>query len=534
MTLQYSENVYRSFKNQIHDARELRAHHSSTKNSKNKFITLECEILIIGSGAGGSILAAEMCKAKKNVILAEEGPLLTSKDFTLTEKQAYPELYQESASRTTKDRSVQIFQGRCVGGSTTVNWTSSFRTPKTTLKHWRDNYGLSYQSENSLEPFFNKSAKLLNIRSWEVPANPNNSAIENGAKQLGIHTGRIDRNVKGCLNLGYCGLGCPVDAKQSGMAVTIPIALKNGCKVFHHMRIDRIEFSNGKAIYAEATPVEINEDPKNQKIRIFFKDVILAAGAIGSPAILLRSNPPVNPSEIGRRTFLHPSAIIAGVFKEDISPFAGAPQSVYSDDFLTKNPETDPIGFKIEAAPVFPIMAATLLPNFGQSHREFQTSLSKTAVTICLLRDGFHEESQGGNVQLLDNEARSPKLDYPISPYVWDGVKRAYLTATEMQFAAGAKKVVVAHTGCEGYQSWNEAREAIPKLKLHSHWAKVVSAHVMGGIPMGILVDESGRFRASDNVFIADGSIFPTSVGTNPQWTIYANAFRIAKTLNHA
>jgi choline dehydrogenase-like flavoprotein len=177
---------------------------------------LEFDVVVIGSGAGGGVTAEILAEAGLNVAIVEEGPLVGSSElFNMREREAYPRLYQESAGRQTLDKGVTILQGRCVGGGTTVNWTSSFRTPLRTLAHWAEAHGLKTVSEAALAPWFERMERRLSIGPWNVPPNANNDALKRGCEKLGIAFGYIRRNVKGCANLGYCGMGCPLNAKQS-------------------------------------------------------------------------------------------------------------------------------------------------------------------------------------------------------------------------------------------------------------------------------------------------------------------------------
>jgi choline dehydrogenase-like flavoprotein len=158
---------------------------------------ITCDVAIIGSGAGAGITAELLAKAGLQVVIIEEGPLKSSSDFNQKESEAYPSLYQESAARKTEDKAINILQGRCVGGSTTVNWTSSFRTPASTLKFWQDKFGLGGYNVEALAPYFDQAEQRLNITPWLVPPNENNDLLRRGAAKLGIPASAISRNVKG-------------------------------------------------------------------------------------------------------------------------------------------------------------------------------------------------------------------------------------------------------------------------------------------------------------------------------------------------
>ena len=189
---------------------------------------MTADVVIIGSGAGGGIAAELLAKAGLQVLLLEEGAYYDRDDFVMEERWAYPQLYQEAAGRKTRDQAIGILQGRTVGGSTTVNWTTSIRTPQPTLSYWQTEFGLDFSGDNTLSPYFALAEQRLNIHRWPVPPNANNAKLQHGCERLGWEYTVIDRNVNGCANLGYCGMGCPINAKQSMLVTTIPSALAKG------------------------------------------------------------------------------------------------------------------------------------------------------------------------------------------------------------------------------------------------------------------------------------------------------------------
>lgn len=496
---------------------------------------LEVDVAIVGSGAGGGIAAEILARAGLKVAILEEGPLKTSTDFKMREADAYPQLYQESAARKTKDKAINILQGRCVGGSTTVNWTSSFRTPPATLAHWQREYGLKDLSVDELAPWFDAVDRRLAIHYWGQSPNENNRQLRHGAWALGVSVAPMRRNVKSCWNLGYCGMGCPTNAKQSMLVTTIPAALAKGGVLAHHLRAERFVLKGDRVEALDAVAMhEAGIHALPWRVRVRAKHFVLAAGAIGTPALLLRSGAP-NPSGLlGRRTFLHPTTVAAALMDHEVRGYAGAPQTIYSDHYLDDVAVDGPIGYKLEVPPMHPVLFATTLHGFGEAHAQLMREFAKSHAMLALLRDGFHPQSPGGTVQLGDNGA--PVLDYPITDFVWDGVRRSWLAMAELQFAAGAKKVFIVNEQCDGYASWAEAKEAIPKLPLKAHHARVVSAHVMGGCGMAAdekrgVTDSLGRYRGLGNVTVCDGSLFPTSIGANPQQSVYALSARIASTL---
>ncbi|MEO3866591.1 GMC family oxidoreductase [Rheinheimera fenheensis] len=489
----------------------------------------DTDIVIIGSGAGGGIAAEQLAQAGFKVLLLEEGAYYTRDDFVMEERWAYPNLYQEGAARKTRDQAIGILQGRTVGGSTTVNWTTSIRTPQPTLNYWQSEFGLTFTGDNDLTPYFAKAEQRLNIHQWPIPPNANNAKLQQGCEKLGWQYTVINRNVNGCANLGYCGMGCPINAKQSMLVSTIPSALAQGATLISRISVRNLNWQGDSVTGLEAVPVDQYFQPRTDiKISIRAKHYIVAAGAIGSPALLLRSKVPNPSGRLGKHTCLHPTVISGAVFDEAINGHSGAPQSIYSDQFVWPD-NSEQAGFKLEVPPLHPVLMATKLIGHGEAHAALMQQFNQLQVTIALLRDGFHPQSQGGTVQLDD--AQQPVLDYPISDYLWQGMRQALLSMAELQFAAGAKQVLPIHHDGKLYRSWAEAKTAIQSLPMQKLKQTVVSAHVMGGCNMSTdptrgVVNQNGRHHQLQNLSVFDGSILPTSLGANPQLTIYALVWR--------
>ncbi|QDQ28693.1 GMC family oxidoreductase [Chitinimonas arctica] len=503
---------------------------------------VEADVVIVGSGAGGGVAADILSQSGLKVVLLEEGGLhYASRDFKLLESQAYPMLYQESAGRQTRDKGITILQGRTVGGSTTVNWTSSFRTPPTTLAFWQRHLGLEGMTVEAMSPWFGKAERRMNVSDWQVEPNMNNKALMTGADRTGIHWAKIRRNVKGCLNLGYCGMGCPSNAKQSMLVTTIPAALDRGAVLYTHARAERVLMDGEQAVGVECLAMDdAGLYPNGFRLTVRAKTVVLAGGAINTPALMLRSRLPDPQGLIGKRTFLHPVNISGAIMPYKVEGWSGAPQSIYSDHHLDTHPVDGPMGYKLEVPPLHPVLTAITMSGFGEKHRQVMANFDRLQVVLALMRDGFHEASQGGTVGLKADG--TPLLDYPISDYVWQGMRHSFLTMAELQFAAGATRVMPIHedVGADGYASWAEAKAGILSLPMEVLRTKVVSAHVMGGAAMAAraedgVVNEYGRHHQLEGLYVMDGSVFPTSIGANPQLSVYAfaarNASKLAQTL---
>jgi choline dehydrogenase-like flavoprotein len=319
------------------------------------------------------------------------------------------------------------------------------------------------------------------------------------------------------------------------LVTTIPAALDRGATLVTRARAlaftwhgERVEALTCAAMDARGTT------PTARRVVVRARVYIAAAGAIGTPALLLRSQVPDPHGLLGRRTFLHPTLVSAAIMPERIEGYSGAPQTVYSDHYLDTLPPDGPIGFKLEAPPIHPLLTAITLPDHGGPHARRMRELPHLQVVLALLRDGFHPDSPGGRVTLASDG--TPVLDYPFTPYLWDGARRAFAAMADIQFAAGATEVMPVHGEGAAYTTPAAARAAIAEFDLRPLATPVVSAHVMGGCAMSgdphrAVCDTDGRHHQLVNLHVCDGSLFPTSIGANPQLSIYAVAARQATAL---
>jgi len=500
--------------------------------SENSSEDVDCDVIVVGSGAGGGVAAEIFAKAGLSVIIVEEGPLKTASDFKMLEKEAYAELYQEVAGRQTLDQSIQILQGRAVGGSTTVNWTSSFRTPDRTLDYWQKNFKVAGYSSEEMAPWFEWAEKRLNISPWALPPNANNQLLAEGVQKLGWSYQVIPRNVSGCANLGYCGTGCPINAKQSMLVTCIPSALSLGARMFTRARVEKLETEGGKILGASISTMDhLGQVKFKNAFRISARHTVLSAGAIGSPAIMLRSDMQTTLPDIGKRTFLHPVTAAIAEMVEPVNGYQGAPQSIYSDQFLWRDGVDGEMGYKLEVPPLHPVIAATLLRLHGSEHFDLMNRFDRLQANLALLRDGFRVDSKGGEVKL--DEYGYPHLDYSITDSLWRGLKHAMLSMAEIQFAAGAKAVMPLHMDAKLARSWREAKQMIKELPTKKLRWQIMSAHVMGGCTMSGessagVCNEDASVKGFSGCTVLDGSLFPTSLGVNPQLSIFSLVAKLA------
>jgi choline dehydrogenase-like flavoprotein len=489
---------------------------------------VSADVCIVGSGAGGAVLAEQLVAKGQRVVMLEEGGYHSRADFNMRESWAYPALYQEMGNRSTDDQSILMLQGRAVGGGTTVNWCTSFRTPKPVLDFWAAEFGVDGFTESALGPHFDALEERLHIAEWPLEAmNRNNRVLWDGCGKLGLGRGLVRRNVNQCADLGKCGLGCPIDAKQSMAVTLIPDAVERGMDVYANASARRLLIEGRRVRGVEAQLLEPSSDvPTGVTLHVRAKTVAVCGGAINSPALLLRSGL-LGQGNVGKRLFLHPVVIMSAQMEEPVEAWAGAPQSAYSRHFIERGP--DRMGYFLEAAPLYPMIAATVLPGFGVSHQRLMERLPYTQVCIGLAVDGFLPGDVGGTVRLREPTERRVHIDYPLTPKLWEALRDAAVSMARIQFAGGAREVVSLHASPVVLRPKDDVAAVLGRAPWEAGRVRVATAHQMGGCCMGkdparSVVDSSLRYHGLDNLFVVDGSVLPTSLGVNPQETIFGLA----------
>ncbi len=494
--------------------------------------TLEADVCIIGSGAGGGVVAAEASAAGKRVLVLEAGPGLQAGDYPHSELLAVRDMYSILSS---KDRSMAIIAGRTLGGATAINWQMSFRPPDRVREEWAKQTGMSFFTDSSFDRSLDIVTSRVHVTGDESVVNANNAVITRGGQALGYKLGTIQRNARNCdpTQCGFCVLGCRHGGKQSTLVTFLHDAQGAGrdTRIVANCRADRIVMDNGRATTVEAT-VSDEETGVAHPVRVRAKTFVVSCGAIQSPPLLLRSG--LTHPAIGGSLFLHPSTWVIGIYPDHIGSWEGPPNSVYSDQFATLEGN---YGFMLESIPSHPGSTAFTLPWFGsQHHRRLMQSAGNMATMLVLGRD-----RQGGRVGI--SRAGQPVIEYRAGELEQRLLQRGIVEGTRVQLAAGAEKVLTLHTDRLG---WFERRPTTTQADIDAFCADVgrrpltgrhsllFSAHQMGSLPLGTdpqrsACDPEGRLRGAANIFVADSSVFPGASGVNPMITTMGLAHHIAK-----
>ena len=502
------------------------------------------DVIVIGSGAGGAVVAARLAELGREVVLLEEGSLVGPDELSECEGDMTTRLYAESGMRATDDLSFVLLQGAAVGGGTLVNWMITFRAPEFVLDEWADRFGIAGFSPAEMAPVFERVEH--EIHATPVPDDahsPANRILLDGAQRLGWRAGSGRINARGCIRAGFCGQGCRYGAKQSVDRVYVPRALAAGTRLFPDARVVRIEVIERDGSGSSVTRGARRATAPLKRVHVTLLDrltrsprgtlvaeapvVMLAAGAVGTPVILQRSG--FGGGGVGRFLRLHPTTAVAGEWHDDVYAAAGIPQSAVCDEFLRRDDHG--YGFWIECAPNHPGLAAVAAPGFGAEHRDVMRRFRRTTNLISLVRDGSDLEQSNGSVRV--SRSGRVRIAYRVGARDRANVVAGVQAAARVLLAAGVTGVRTLHT------SGGELRDerdvaALTNRAWGPHDLTMFSAHVNGTCRFGTDPRTSGVNAAGERhgvrgLFVADGSLLPTGLGVNPQATIMALAAVIAE-----
>ncbi len=485
---------------------------------------LVAEVCVIGTGAAGAVIAKELAEAGRDVVVLEQGGHYTKDDFTQREDEMMPLLYEDMGQRATVDQSIIILQGRNVGGSTVHNLCYCFRTPAPILEKWRREDGLRDMSYEQMLPSFERVEKMLKVKDL-LPheINTMNHKIREGCEKLGYHGLFAQHNRENCTTSGFCLLGCPFDAKQSMLVTYVPAASTAGARIYANCAVRKIVASGQRVRSVEGEIVDRLNRPQHS-FRVEAEVVVLAAGAINSPQILLNSGIANSNGQVGKNLHLHPSVLMAGIYDEDIYGYRGIPQSYYVDAFidLENNPDT---GYILMPVYGFPVTTATQLPGFGRAHFEIMKNFHRIVGLLVLMHD-----QSAGSVRV--SRSGKPEISYSVNAkeqqLFIDGMKHC----AEILFASGAKQVVAPYEVPLSLRPGDDLR-AIDRRGLRPNEIQIASTHPQSTCRMGedrkrAVVDSWCRSHDFKNLFICDMGVFPSSLGAPPQITTAALADRSA------
>lgn len=484
-------------------------------------MSVRADVVVVGSGAGGAVVAATLAESGIDVVVVEEGPQVDSqRDFTGPMFGRFERMCRDHATTIVLGRPpIPLPLGRVVGGTTVINSGTCFRAPDRVLERWATEYGVQDARSDEMEPYYGEIEDFLNVRPvpWEL-LGANGMAAHKGAVALGYSGGPLLRNIADCHGCGQCAFGCPTDAKQAMHVSYLPRAFRAGARIMSGCRVDRIVVENARAVAVEATLLG-PDDSTRGRIRIDAQQVVSSAGAIHTPALLQASGVDDPGRQTGRNLRIHPATGVAGLFDEGWVSWKGTLQSYYIDEFF------DSHELMFEATTAVPGVAAPSVAGIGAEAMAELGGMSRLATL------GFYvSDTSAGRVRRLPSGrvVTTYKLNALDTQRMGIGLAKA----SEVLLAAGAERV---HVGLPGVKDV-ASREDLAKLerRLKPEHLRLSAFHPMGTARMGAdparsVVDSFGAHHAVERLWVADASVFPTCVAVNPQMTIMAFAKRTAE-----
>ena len=473
---------------------------------------VDCEVVVVGTGAGGAVVGRELADRGYAVVFVEEGAYRKRNDFVGSFIHAHSSYFRNTW--TLGSSPITLLMGKLVGGSTAVNTGTSLRPPPWVLDEWSERLDTDDFSTGALEGYFDRVERILQVSPPERKfIGPIADVVDRGCAVYGWSARAIPRNAVGCEGQGFCDYGCAAGARRSVDISYLPGALEKGALVITDLRADRVWIENGRAVGVRA------RDQNGEEIRVRAKAVVLAGGAIPTPMLLLRQGIANSSGQIGKNLSLHPSGGVSGVFDERIDPDTHIPQGYMIDEFLRD-------GMLIVGAQPDLNIAHMAFPFTGARLMRAMDALPQIAMFGTLIRD----ETRG---RVWFDVGGNPAMTYNLVPSDLDRMHRAMVHTAEMCFAAGARRVYVGLIGHDALEN----RADLDRFKSNPPTPAelaLISYHPLGTCRMGrdpktSVVDLDHQSHDVPGLFIVDGSTVPGPPGVNPQIIIMAMATRAAE-----
>ncbi|HJP87899.1 MAG TPA: GMC family oxidoreductase N-terminal domain-containing protein [Candidatus Limnocylindrales bacterium] len=510
-------------------------------------LQFEADVVVVGSGAGGGVVAAELAKAGRKVLVVEAGPFVDESTMPRDELDAYGRLYLNYGLLSTWDGAITMLAGSGVGGGTLVNWMTCLDIPADVRAEWARDHGLDgLDGKEWADDLATIERELGVARATAIP--PKDDLIRRGAEALGWESDAINRNATDCGDCGSCPFGCRRGAKQSGIRAHLAEAVANGAQVLDKARVRQVlvgghEGGPVTGVLGTLAPAEdpapIAHNPRWFMVRA--PQVVIAAGALRSPSILQGSS--IGHPSIGRYLRLHPVPVIGAIHNEPVDMWRGTMQAVRSMQF--SHDAVEHRRYVIESAPGHLGLMALILPWEGAAaHADWMAQARHFSPLIAVTRDG-------GEGRTTLTRAGRVRIDYRLDSAGIETARHALVTMAQLARAGGAREILAVGSPLRRHRinpplgetkRFFEFCLGIAKTDFRPHRGTIASAHQMGTIRMGSdpkthPADPRGRVRRSidgevvPGLYVADTSTFPTGIGVNPMVGVMTMARRVSRTV---
>lgn len=486
-------------------------------------LDIHCEILVVGSGPGGAVVAKELAEAGRDVVLLEEGPPFGKKDFVLEAGEAMQKILREGGTRATRGNMfIPTMQANALGGGSLINSAICARAPDWVWDKWNHTTGVELGAAE-MAPHFERVEKFLFVGPTpEEVQGERNLRFKQGCDVLGISSEPTWRNVKGCRGSGECFTGCRNGAKKSTDVSYVPAAIRAGARVYTSIRAERVVVSGRRVTSVHGHVVQPLTGVSSHAVRVHPKIVVLAAGCMQTPVILQKSEVMTDNAWIGKKLLLHPGLAIMAVYERSIDPWAGATQGFHSLHYLRE-------GIKLEVLWSPPAVLAARLPGLGRDYQHHLTQYDRMAPFDVIIA----ADRSFGQVK-AKRRGWDPDLSFEFHPQDVRLIQRGLGILSDICWASGAKAILPGLHGVPEQIDSKAESEILRTMTLRGSDTITAANHAFGSTRMAKrpedgVVDEDGRCHGMDNLYISDTGIFASSPAVNPMLTVMALADRVAQ-----
>lgn len=483
----------------------------------------DVDVVIVGSGAGGAVLARELASDGRSVLVLEEGGHYTPEEYgALTPSNSFRRLSREAGMSVAMGVGdtplISLLAGKCIGGSSVLTGAVCFRIPEEVLHVWSGDLGLDRMTPEGLDPYFSKVERICHVE--DVPVWMRSRATElfvEGADKLGIPMKTMRRNTKGCLGAARCNFGCPNGAKMSVDISFLPAAVEQGAMIVSDALVEKIDIAGGRARGVRGRFLDGDTGEPRVRFDIRAKIVVVACGSMHTPLLLRRSG--LDSVHIGRHLTLHPAVRIGALFDEPVDGWDGALQSVYTDHFLGD-------GIWLNGVYSAVNVLAAAFPGIGRTHRKLVKQMPHLAFF-----GGMVHDDGGGQVRRW--LSREPLILYRMAKRDRERLFKTIHILAKIAFAAGAREVLSPVFGMPTAKKLSDL-DYVLEGKVRASRIESMAFHPLGSAKMsktkeGGVVKPTGETWAVENLFVCDGSVLPTSIGVNSQLPIMSVAMMLAQ-----
>jgi choline dehydrogenase-like flavoprotein len=483
------------------------------------------DAVVVGSGAGGAVVARELARDGRSVLVLEEGGHYTPSEYgAMSPSNSFRRLAREAGLAVALGLGdtplISVLSGKCVGGSSVLTGGVCFRIPEEILHHWATELRLPRMTPDLLMPFFEEVERTIHVET--VPEHMRSRGTQlfvEGADKMGIGMKSLRRNTVSCRGAARCNFGCPHGAKMSVDVSFLPDAFEHGARLLSDALVEKIDIAGGRATGVRGRLLDAVTGEPRVPFEVRAKVVVVACGALHTPVLLRRSG--LDTRHIGRHLTLHPGFRIGALFDEEVNGWDGSLQSVYSDHFQDE-------GITLVGVYTAASVLAAAFPGVGKEHRDLARKLPHLGFF-----GGMVHDDGGGQVRRW--LSREPLVTYRITDRDRSRVFRGIHILAQMAFAAGARKVILPIFGAPVIDNPRDVDFLVERPPRASR-VECMAFHPLGSAKMSAserwgVVKPTGEAWAIENLFVADGSVLPTSIGVNSQLPVMSVAMLVARGL---